>query len=215
MRHDATKSLYAYWRELLRPGPDGTGPVWPDRSAIEPAAMRRWLGDVFILHEDAGEVRYRLAGTQLSALYGRELAGHAFAAAFEGPDRVTARSWTGTFGQEATPLLFASWGRSRHGEGVALETLLLPLNGGPGSGERRALGITTPRIVPAWAGASPIVEQDLLGVRILRPWQPGLARSDWPVLRPAPNDASTRGDRRLAATGRRVGHLTVLEGGLS
>ena len=224
MRHRPTKDLYAYWRELL-PQPEpatADAPRWPDRSRIEPSAMRRWLGDVFILHAVGGEVRYRLAGTRLCALHGDELAGTPFLSAFDGDDRSAARSWIGTFGSEAVPLLITCRAFNPHGASVALETLLLPLANTQGAGDHRALGITTPETAVSWAGILPVVRQEITSVRVLRPWESNLARADWPLVRPVRGDEMrpVPDRRRLTgadgqALGRRVAHLTVLDGGFA
>lgn len=214
MRHKATKSLYRYWRELLRTDAYGS-PVWPDRSEITPAAMRDWLGDVFIL-EAAGEgddVTYRLAGTRVCELFGRELARQPFSFAFEGADRAMARSWIATFGREGTPLLFASEATTTTGGTCALETLVLPLGNREAPEQKRAVGLTVVCDRPHWQSAAPVSRQSLLGVRVLRPWEQGLAKRDWPVMRPSAGGRMIRMERRGHAAGRRIGHLTVLQGG--
>ena len=49
------------------------------RTEIEPADIKTLLADTFILEKDArGEAVFRLAGTRLCAIYGRELKGFAF-----------------------------------------------------------------------------------------------------------------------------------------
>ena len=53
----------------------------PARAEIDPVAIRHALGDTFILAADfAGELRFRLAGTRICALFCRELKGEAFGA---------------------------------------------------------------------------------------------------------------------------------------
>lgn len=213
MRHAATRALYDYWRGLLPPPIEGRQ-NWPPRAAIQPVALRDWLGDVFILHAENGEVRYRLAGTRLCELYGAELAGRPFLRAFDdaaGRGAYAPRSWSSTFGTEPVPLLFATRAFDAHEEEVALETLILPL---ADEGEQRALGITTPKRRPAWAGQRPITRQRIEGVRVLRPWEQGLAKRDWPVLAPVVASPITSQGSEMVLPGRRVGHLRVLQGGL-
>jgi hypothetical protein len=68
MRHFASRQLFAHWNEQR-----GVRAV-PERGDIEPGAMRNCAGDIFIVGFDAGEVpRFRLAGTRVCALFGREL----------------------------------------------------------------------------------------------------------------------------------------------
>ena len=68
MKHQATRDLYAYWQQLRR------GRTAPDRSEIEPADIRHLLGHTFILEVvSRREFRFRLAGTRVCALFGREM----------------------------------------------------------------------------------------------------------------------------------------------
>ena len=217
MRHAATKSVFAYWCELLPETVRGDAPRWPNRSAVEPAAMRAWLGDVFILQQRDGEACYRLAGTRLCALYGRELADAPFGNAFTDADRGAARSWVSTFGAEAAPLLFSSRARAASGGEVELETLVLPLHNDRDERDGRALGITTPGHRPEWLGLSPVASEEVRSVRVLRPWETGIARRDWPLVAPSIGDLTPPMNRRIGQIGQRVGlgHLRVLQGGLA
>jgi hypothetical protein len=73
MQQEATIALFQYWNRLR-----GGRPV-PLRSEIEPADIKRLLADTFILEADGrDEAIFRLAGTRLCAVYGRELKGFAF-----------------------------------------------------------------------------------------------------------------------------------------
>ena len=82
MKHAATRELYDYWQRLR-----GVRPA-PDRTEIEPSDLRRSLGDTCILEVDArNESRFRLAGTRVCALYGRELKGKDFLSLWRGKDR--------------------------------------------------------------------------------------------------------------------------------
>ena len=49
------------------------------RAEIDPAAIRHALGDIFMLAADFVDgIRFRLAGTRVCALFGRELKGERF-----------------------------------------------------------------------------------------------------------------------------------------
>ena len=73
MKHAVIQDLYAYWQERR-----GNRPA-PERADIVPGPIRHLLSDVFILTLDreAGHP-FRLAGTRLCALFGRELKGERF-----------------------------------------------------------------------------------------------------------------------------------------
>ena len=73
MKHAASRELYAYWQERRGPRPA------PERAEIEPGAIREMLSEAFILAlDDAAGYPFRLAGTRVCALFGRELKGESF-----------------------------------------------------------------------------------------------------------------------------------------
>src|SRR5580765_742120 len=78
MKQVSSRELFGYWtaRRGKRPA--------PERGEIEPSAIRRALGDVFILEFDrrAGHP-FRLAGTRVCALFGRELKSEPFLNLFD------------------------------------------------------------------------------------------------------------------------------------
>jgi hypothetical protein len=64
LKHPFTQELHAYWTK--RRGERRA----PERTDIDPAAIRRILGDSLVLSCDAGEVaRFRVAGTKLCAVF--------------------------------------------------------------------------------------------------------------------------------------------------
>src|SRR5690349_8795728 len=73
MKHKASRELFAYWNELrgIRTA--------PERSEIEPGAIRAALSDTIMLARDGERVAtFRLAGTRVCALFGRELKNEVF-----------------------------------------------------------------------------------------------------------------------------------------
>ena len=77
MKHPSSREFFAYW-DAKR----GDARA-PDRSEIEPGAVRELLGDIFVLScdSDAG-YPFRVAGTRVSALLGRDLKDASFSALF-------------------------------------------------------------------------------------------------------------------------------------
>src|ERR1041385_2948003 len=78
MKQASSRELYGYW--TARRGKRRA----PERGEIEPSAIRRALGDIFILEFDgrAGHPS-RLAGTRVCALFGRELKNEPFLNLFD------------------------------------------------------------------------------------------------------------------------------------
>ncbi len=77
MKHPSSREFFAYW-DAKR----GDARA-PDRSEIEPGAVRELLGDIFVLSydNDAG-YPFRVAGTRVCALLGRDLKDTSFSALF-------------------------------------------------------------------------------------------------------------------------------------
>src|SRR6202021_4049817 len=77
MKHPSNREFFAYWDE--RRG-DARA---PDRSEIEPGAVRGLLGDIFVLSYDAPSgYPFRVAGTRVCALLGCDLKDRSFSALF-------------------------------------------------------------------------------------------------------------------------------------
>src|SRR5205807_1852183 len=95
MKHSSSRELFAYWDRQR-----GSRAA-PERVDIEPAAIRRVLGDTFILGADADlDHRFRLAGTRICALFGRELKNEAFVALFEQPHQSSVRELAAIVAEE-------------------------------------------------------------------------------------------------------------------
>jgi hypothetical protein len=196
MRHAATRSLYAYWN-LLR-----GGRAAPERREIEPAAIGRNLSFTFILEADGGDTYpYRLAGTHVCSLFGRELKGADWLADWSPDERPCLASLMRTVVDDAAGAVILFTGRSGRDQVVPLETVLLPLVH-RGAGFRRVLGATAPLDKPYWLGARPLVETRITRVGMLAPPQSVTDETD---------NQSPLNDPALPV--RRLGHLAVYEGG--
>jgi hypothetical protein len=204
MRHEGTISLFRYWDRLRQGRPA------PRRTEVEPADIKTLLADTFILEKDArGEAVFRLAGTRLCAVAGRELKGFAFTSLWAQKDqRVVARLIHGTLHQHSV-VVFGIDGVSRSGRRTSFEMLVLPLEGGIDN--QRALGSLMAIDKPFWLGADPIVEYHVDTLRVIDPeLEPVFLRNRLAVpVPPLAPDGSGR-DRSF---GRRIRHLVVLEGG--
>jgi hypothetical protein len=150
VKHSSTRSLYAYWNE--RRGARAA----PERGEIEPGAIRTALGDSFILgREPAGLAIFRLAGTRVCSLFGRELKGEAFEGLWNESDRTTIRDLMAIVGNEIAGIVAGVTGTTSEGYSVDLELLLLPLRH-RGTSQARQIGVLAPLVVPFWIGASPL-----------------------------------------------------------
>lgn len=158
MKHSSSRQLYAYWEKQR-----GARPA-PDRTDIEPAAIRHALGDVFILAADfVDEQRYRLAGTRMCALFGRELKGESFSSPWSAGAAQMNNMLT-ELTVENAGFVAGITGRNAHGDATELELLLLPL-ANRGHARIRAIGVLAAVDAPYWVGDRPITELSLGTVR--------------------------------------------------
>jgi hypothetical protein len=78
MKHPSNREFFAYWNQKR-----GDARA-PDRSDIEPGAVRGLLADTFVLSYDAASgYPFRVAGTRVCALRGCDLKDKSFSALFE------------------------------------------------------------------------------------------------------------------------------------
>jgi hypothetical protein len=159
MKHAASRELYAYWQEKR-----GARPA-PERTEIDPGAIRGVLADAFILALDPGAGHpVRLAGTRLCALFGREIKGQPFLDFWAASNRATMEGLLSILHDECTGTVAGATAQSASGEPLELELLLLPLSVGRPI-FARAIGVLAPLKIPSWLGASPVGPVTLGGRR--------------------------------------------------
>jgi hypothetical protein len=155
--------LFDYWNE--RRG----NRLAPERGDIEPGAIRRVLGDSFILSFDRNvDYPFRLAGTRVCAIFGRELKGEPFIGLWDAADRAQIRDLLTIVANEANGLVAGVMAKVADGKSAELELLLLPLLHQEQT-QARLLGALSPIKVPFWLGRDPIVSLTLGALRHLDP----------------------------------------------
>lgn len=161
MKHATTREVFAYWDNCRGDR------LAPERSDIEPGAIRSVLSDTFILTFDrkAGHP-FRLAGTRLCAVMGCELKGEPFADLWSEESRKQIDDLLKTIAEETTGLVASVSGAAEDGQALDLELLLLPL-GHRGRMPARLLGSLSPLRPPYWAGIKPVLELELRHYRYL------------------------------------------------
>jgi hypothetical protein len=183
MKHPSTRALYDYWNEKR-----GNRPA-PDRADIDPAAIRRVLGDTFMLAADfVDQLRFRLAGTRVCALFCREIKGEAFAEFWSEESRDKIEALLAIVNDEMLGAVAGVTAHTADGADANLEILLLPL-AHVGHARIRALGLLAPMVPPYWLGERPVVE---LTLGALRHIGPRLDRFAAPHFASAPNGSRRR-----------------------
>lgn len=209
MKQNGSIQLFQYWNRLR------DGRPAPKRTEIEPSDIKSLLADTFILEKDArGEAVFRLAGTRLCAIYGRELKGFSFTSLWKEKDqRLMARLAWGAF--ENKSVVVASFeGFTRTRRSTTFELLILPLDFGVD--QARSMGILTAAERPFWLGVDPVVEARIESVRVVDADREPMFlknRPSIPVPNLVPGDGNITDGAIVGGTGRRIRHLVVLDGG--
>ena len=123
MKHPTSREFFAYW-DAKR----GDARA-PDRSEIEPGAVRDLLGDIFVLSYDheAG-YPFRVAGTRVCALLGRDLKDKSLSALFGGNSRREIEDVITCVAEEMLAAVAGITATTESGSRAHLELLLLPFH---------------------------------------------------------------------------------------
>jgi hypothetical protein len=215
MSNPGTTDLFLYWNRIRDGNPA------PLRTQIEPVDIRTHLADTFILEQGMRkDVTFRLAGTRVCAIYGRELKNYAFLSLFSLGDMGLIKRLVNACFAEKTVSMITFDGISRSRRVLGFDAIFMPLANT--SESTRLFGAIFPNEKPFWLGADPIVESRVTSVRVIDPdkelvFLNNRPRVDVPPMTPSAENIS--GPQSLAADGpdraRRFGHLTVIAGGLS
>lgn len=161
MKHVSSALVLDYWQDRRRNRPA------PDRADIDPGEIRQALGDTFMLAADfVDQLRFRLAGTRVCALFGREIKGESFTALWSADSRSQIDDLIAVVTNEAVGAVAGLVGTAADGAETEVEMLLLPL-AHTGHARIRALGVLAPLVPPYWLGEKPVVELELRTLRHL------------------------------------------------
>ena len=123
MKHPSSREFYAYWDKMR-----GSASA-PDRSDIEPSAVRELLGDIFVLSYDAeAGYPFRVAGTRVCALLGRDVKDQSFSALFTLEARREIEEMIAVVAEETLPAIAGVTATSETGATAHMELLLLPFS---------------------------------------------------------------------------------------
>ena len=123
MKHPSNRAFFAYWDSKR-----GDARA-PDRSEIEPGAVRELLGDIFVLsHDAANGYPFRVAGTRVCALLGRDLKDRSFSALFAPESRGEIEEIIAVVSDEMLAAVAGVTATAQDGALAHLELLLLPFN---------------------------------------------------------------------------------------
>lgn len=147
MKHGSSRELFEHWQRLRG------ARLAPERADIDPGAMRKALGDAFLLGLELGQdPTFRLAGTRVCALFGRELKGESFVELWHEEARPLVRDLLAMVAEDVVGVIAGAGGHSREGLRTDVEILLLPLRY-RGRTQARMIGTLAPLDPPFWIGS--------------------------------------------------------------
>lgn len=146
MRHKTSSDVFTYW-ERIRGNADA-----PLRNLIQPSAIGHILPELFILENTVDDnPRFRLAGTAICNLMGRELRGENFAALWAGSQQDDPVRIAAGVMKHVVPALVHATGYCISGRSMTFEMILLPVRTSSDTCDR-LLGCLTPTVYAPWLG---------------------------------------------------------------
>ncbi|MFC7064660.1 PAS domain-containing protein [Brucella rhizosphaerae] len=167
MKNRSTIAIFSEWQRLAL-GQSNLLQA-PQRESIQPRKLGRHLSDLFFLEEDEnGQLMFRLAGTRICALFGRELKTTRFLSLWPERNRPALNELARNINSLLVPALSQHDGISLSGRSLSFEMLLAPLEPSE-NGRLNLLGNISVLDDIAWAGADPLVLGNLNSIVPLAP----------------------------------------------
>jgi len=194
LRLSTTKGLFAHWDRLRGER------AAPTRGDIDPAHLRNFLSDVFMLDAQPWqEGRIRLAGTRICELFGRELKGQRLPELWFESERAEITRLIGAVTGGMHGLVASLTGETSQGRELDLEMLLLPVRPNASS-QCGAIGSFAALALPPWFGVDSITSVSTRTIRMIE--RKMRAQSRFGRFTPVPETPAKPGE-----------HLIVLPGG--
>ncbi len=162
MKHAATRMLFSYWDSLRGER------AAPERGEVEPGEIRHILADTFILEIEEEVCRFRLAGTRICALFGRELKSSPFTALWDPATPDDGHRQIEIVTSETAGIVSGIVGHTARGDTLDMELILLPLRH-RGRTQARVLGALSPALIPHWIGFDNLSHLSLNSMRVIWP----------------------------------------------
>jgi len=163
MKQPVTRELFGYWNALRG------SRLAPMRDDIDPGAIRSHLADIFLLTFDVAQAHpFRLAGSSVCELFGRELKHNAFASLWSPVSKPAIATLLHDISEDKAGAVAHVVGHNGENQTLDLEMILLPLIDRT-EHTARLLGGLAPFGAPYWIGSRAIAAIDLAEVRYVGP----------------------------------------------
>jgi hypothetical protein len=169
MKTNSATLIFQYWDKLRGDR------AAPERGELEPGAVRHALLDTFILENSPEGLVFRLAGTRVCALAGRELKDQPFLSMWPEPaTRIELSRMFDAVMDECAGAVAGLRIQTSSSDGCELELMALPLRH-RGRTHARVMGTLAPVSHTPWLGFAHMTESSIRSLRII--WPSGLPRS--------------------------------------
>jgi hypothetical protein len=150
MRQKTSIDIFNYWNRI-RGQYDA-----PLRAQIDPASVRHILPHLFILEETSSAgPRFRLAGTAICSLFGRELREEHFSSIWSGSQPADPVKIADGVMAHAVPTLINATGYTASGRHLPFELVMMPVRSSSETCDR-LLGCLMPVVTSTGLGAEPV-----------------------------------------------------------
>jgi hypothetical protein len=195
MKHSSSQELFFYWNRIRG------ARTAPERSEVDPAAIKKLLADTFMLEIDVERrFPFRLTGTRVNALFDTELKGYSFIELWCKEDRSLLTAILSGVVDGRCPAVIGAGAAPKGHEEVDTELLLLPLRH-HGKTHARVLGHLSPARHASWFGLLPVDSLRFHSARMLHQSDTNILRYQAPLL------------KSVAPAFRQYAHLRVYSGG--
>ncbi len=213
MKQTSSLWLYSYWDSVRKDRPA------PKRYEIDPGRIGPLLPDTFILEcRKDGSFRFRLAGTQMCDIHGRELRNADFRALWsDAADRQVVTEILHSVSRDFGVGILELDGYARSGRQGSFEIILLPLIHS-GEGADRILGCMTLVGPGTWRDGDPLVSYHLRETSLFWPDKTPLFATDSQRLVSVQGGASrpmSPPSTQTKSTARHRPQLRLVKGGKS
>lgn len=161
--HPTTRSLYQAWDAIRR------GRSAPSRDELDLRAIKDLLANVSVIERNPVKpaFTFRLAGTALRKIFGKELTGTGFLDLWSSVEQTTIAELASIVVSRHQPATVRFKGFANDGRVEGIEMIMLPML----HSERQETQIITaiaPLTGPYWLGMHPIVRNELISHRLIR-----------------------------------------------
>ncbi len=161
--HPKTRSLFQVWDAIRR------GRSAPYRSELDLRSIKDLLSNVAVIERRPlqADFLFRLAGTDLRKIFGKELTGTDFLSLWSPVEQGTIAELAALVVSKHQPATVRFKGFVRDGRAEGIEMIMLPMTHAQRQ-ETQIVAVIAPLTGPYWLGVHPIVRNELISHRVIR-----------------------------------------------